>query len=1326
MSDTTLTTKQNIEQSIKSLSNNNFLESAKTFLNSLGYYSDKTLRLSPNNFIGFSKFFDITKNNFNEEKACVKDWNKVDIVFQLSDDDLSTQSALFETKRIDNKIIQSFLFIAIQLRNETYNRSTLAKITREVNKLTSMPAIILFKYNGILTISIINRRLHKRNEDKDVLEKVTLIKDIDIDKPHRAHLEILYDLSLEQLRKNYAITNFIDLFEAWGKTLDISVLNKKFYKELSNWYFLAVKIVHFPLDNKLFNDQINNSINVIRLLTRIIFVWFLKEKKLVPELFFNKNLLDDIVKFDSDKNNSVYFKAILQNLFFATLNTEMNRDILNNRRFVKDEDNFLKQKDEYGVKSLYRYSDLFKIEKENVVELFDEIPFLNGGLFDCLDKEDENGKINYIDGFTRNKKFQPIVPDFLFFGGQNHVDLSEDYGDAGKKDEEVRGLIEILNSYKFTVAENTPIEEEIALDPELLGKVFESLLASYVPETKTTARKITGSFYTPREIVNYMVDESLLTYLKTKLIEGTNSFIELGSSQTDIFGNTARNGQLKIEEDLIPKRWTDRIAELEDELKKLLSYNDQPHKFNDYEIEILISAIENVKILDPACGSGAFPMGVLLKLVYILHKLDPENEKWKQKQIQAAEVIPDPVLREQQLEQIDDSFNPENNYADYGRKLYLIQRCIFGVDIQPIAVQISKLRFFISLLIDQKENPKKQNRGVMSLPNLETKFVVANTLISRGYGGLFDADIKSQEEKLKKIRDKYFLAKRRSQKLKYISEEKLIRKQIKSILTGSDYDKIRAERLANWSFWDQNSVAAFFDSEWMFGEEIGFDIIIGNPPYSQIQQLINGVGELENENYNTFVRTADIYCLFYERAIRLLKNQGILVFITSNKWLTANYGKNTRRFFIEKTNPLIVIDFGKHKIFENATVFVNILIAQKEKNTSNTKGILIPEDLELKDFDLYEFIHSNSVLLSNLNEQTWKIVDEIKTKIFKRMTNIGKTLSQYEIDKIWDISFFSGIKTGFNEAFHIDKQVKEKIIYKAQNYNKWIKPLLRGKDIKRYAYHYEDIYMLFIPWHFPLHDDPDVVNASRVAERAFIKQYPAIYNHLRQFKGELENRNKTETGVRYEWYALQRYGANYWENFEKEKLVWIEISDRANYAYDDKGMFLTNSAYFLTGENLKYLLAVLNSKISDYYFFEVTAKIAGGRKRYTKQYVEQVPIPEISKKEQEPFVKLVDYVLFLKNESNMKEAGIICNYFEEILNAMVIELYFADRLKENKREIIKHILLLPTISENSSISVRDNLLKEIYQKIYNKEHPIRNSLFYMNTIDEIKEINSIY
>ena len=325
---------------------------------------------------------------------------------------------------------------------------------------------------------------------------------------------------------------------------------------------------------------------------------------------------------------------------------------MNERKFAKDE-GFLKNRSKYGIKTLLRYEGLFKISQAEVLDLFKGVPFLNGGLFDCLDKEDENHRVLYVDGFSRNNRKQAVVPDYLFFGGELELDLNSIYGTRNKR-YTTKGLFAILSNYKFTVTENTPIEEEVALDPELLGKVFENLLASYNPETKTTARKQTGSFYTPREIVNYMVDESLIAYLMQKLDEAG-------------------------------------YPERDEDLRELLSYTEKSNPFNEAETAVLIKAIDGCKILDPACGSGAFPMGILHKMVHLLHKLDPQNELWKERQMEKAEAFEDAVQRDKAIRNIEEAF--ANNELDYGRKLYLIENCIYGVDIQPIAVQIAKLRF---------------------------------------------------------------------------------------------------------------------------------------------------------------------------------------------------------------------------------------------------------------------------------------------------------------------------------------------------------------------------------------------------------------------------------------------------------------------------------------------------------------------------------------------------------------------------------------------------------------------------------------------------------
>jgi adenine-specific DNA-methyltransferase len=1055
------------------------------------------------------------------------------------------------------------------------------------------------------------------------------------------------------------------------KAFSVDILTKDFYRELSNWYFWALNHVTFPNDDEP-NEDTRNPSSLIRLITRLIFVWFLKQKGLVPDELFDKEKIWPHLKtgYDAESN---YYKAILQNLFFATLNQEMNKRT------------FRRNGQHYNITNLYRYRKLFK-NPEETVELFKNIPFLNGGLFECLDKPHPtektpqgNEKIVRIDGFSDRDDNPLCVPDYLFFGGAVAVDLSKVYDDKRQRNVDVKGIIEILNSYNFTVEENTPLEIQVALDPELLGKVFENLLASYNPETKTTARKQTGSFYTPREIVNYMVDESLIAYLKQKLIPENNSNEE----------------------------------EAETKLRELVSYSGNGNPFDETQTQTLVSAIDEIKVLDPACGSGAFPMGILQQLVHVLQKLDPENERWKQLQLQRAQTeiqqaieAGDTASFSERLKEIADAF--DNNAEDYGRKLYLIENCIYGVDIQPIAVQIAKLRFFISLLVDQNIDPEAENLGIRALPNLETKFVAANTLIPINKQGLVlrNLDIIEKEKALKQVRHKYFIARTPEQKRKMRAADEKLREEIaqviyreametyesnkailerkqldyknslkaieglkheaekskfkknlkklaveinnlKAALVNPDVVDQTAKMLAGWNPYEQNKYAGFFDSEWMFGIMEGFDMVIGNPPYLAFQRMeTESKKAIQSFNYKTFEYTGDIYVIFYERGQQLLCNKGILSYITSRQWMQASYGKSLRKFFANETNPIQLIDFGQTKIFEGATVFVNILIFEKAKNNNFLQACLIPIDYNIERGNLTEFLTLNKQELKNLSENTWAVsYDQL---LYDKISIVGKPLRKWN-----DLEFFRGITSGLNEAFHINKKTKDYLIKQNENNEAYIKPLLRGKDIKRYNYDFEEIFMLFIPWHFPLHNDRSIINSSEKAEKAFIEQYRDIYNHLLTYKTELSNRNKSETGIRYEWYALQRYGANFWENFTKPKIVWIEISDRANYALDEKGMFLTNSAYFLTSKDnkvsLKYLLAVLNSKVADFYFSLKTARIAGGRMRYTKQYVEQIPIPEVQKDKQQNFISLVDQILNNKKSNAHANKTTLENRIDELV-----------------------------------------------------------------------------
>ena len=387
------------------------------------------------------------------------------------------------------------------------------------------------------------------------------------------------------------------------------------------------------------------------------------------------------------------------------------------------------------------YKSDFK-DPDAALALFRKVPFLNGGLFECLDKlvtpadiqrdptlgalvvTEGKQTVLRVDGFSERPENPMHIPNELFFGdGADEVDLNDVFGTKNRK-YKPRGLLKIFDSYKFTIEENTPVEEEVALDPELLGKVFENLLASYNPDTKTTARKKSGSFYTPREVVDYMVDEALICYLERPLapVEPAqkatqyvaNGLLDLdagpGDLDLDAMASNPMPGGLAVGGPENPLLHLTR-----ERLRRLLSYRHTSHDFTTAETHTLIAAIERLRVLDPACGSGAFPMGMLQKLVAVLRKLDPDNALWKaqnrallEEQLASAKKLKDPTLRDEQttaalatLEKFDADF-ADPDYADYARKLYLIEKCLYGVDIQPIAVQIAKLRFFISLVVEQK------------------------------------------------------------------------------------------------------------------------------------------------------------------------------------------------------------------------------------------------------------------------------------------------------------------------------------------------------------------------------------------------------------------------------------------------------------------------------------------------------------------------------------------------------------------------------------------------------------------------------------------------
>lgn len=1226
-------TRVKIQNALKDFSSGNLFDNSINLFKALGYNTERQSKLSRNSYQGLIEDIPIAGQILNVSKAQTANWISIDLLFQLTQAEMSHQSFIFDTGKVDNTIIEAYLFFAIelkQLENAEYSRTHLSDITRELNKVFSMPVMILFKYGDFLTFSVIKRRLHKRNGSKDVLEQVTSIKDINFIKPHRAHIEIFFDLSIEKLRSDYECRNFVDLHNAWQKIFDTKELNKRFYNELFNWYLWAVRSVKFPNDvENDRDDTVYNSESVIRLLTRLIFVWFIKEKGLVPNKLFDEKELTLVLKDFNPQSidNSIYYRAILQNLFFATLNTPMDKDVDNQesrRRFINT---FPKTgNDQYLDQTKYRYQDYFNKPNE-ALSMFASIPFFNGGLFECLDFKEGGKEIRY-DGFSSTKGRQAFVPDKLFFSEKNIYDLNSDYGTKGKI-YRVEGLLNILNSYKFTITENTPLDEEIALDPELLGKVFENLLASYNPETRTTARKKTGSYYTPREIVHYMVDEALIAYLKQKIGD---------------------------------------IPENEVKLRQLFDYTDNQHPFNETEADLLVKAISEAKILDPACGSGAFPMGVLQRMVDLLTKIDVNNERWKKLQrnraiAETTEIYnSDDNSKERlfRLSEIDKAFDLNINYPGYARKLFLIENCIYGIDIQQIAVQISKLRIFISLIVDQKVDDNKPNRNILSMPNLETKFVAANTLIGLDKPqqlSLMTDEVKQLEKELIGIRHKIFFTRKYYDKKELKLKDKAKREELQAALERSGYKKNTAAQMASWNPFDPISSASFFDSETMFSFGDGFDIVIGNPPFVDIKSLPKEDVKKYFKIFNTTENRINLYSIFIEKGYDLISNNGIILYINPNSILLNESYKKIRNYIIDGVEKIIKLP---DSVFIEATVETIILITRKRSNSEIIQGVYFKND-DLIDFKALRF--------ETFNRNQWKLDPDVRFNIFTDSTinnlvqlieNHSEPLEKYLISSL-------GITPYDKYKGHSEKIINNREFHSKVKVSETYVPLISGKNI--YCYYISDE----------------------------IEEYLNYGNWL---------------------------GAPREEKFFTEpKIVVRQILSGDNLkiiaAYSDRPHYFTQVGFSLISkhknlEDLKFIVAILNSKLMSFYH---KAKFLDTQKNVFPKILiancKRFPIRNVNKRNS--FIRIVDYIILHKKKN------IDTVFFERLIDAMVYELYFQDEIKEGGAEVLKYLENLPELSE-----VEDErnikIIERVYRELSDPLHPISAALLKLLTIEVVNII----
>lgn len=1285
---TAIELKEQIQTALAAFAAEPLPQAARALFDTLGYNSQRDERVlkiaTPADFIGWVKSANpahplTEKDNQELTSGC----KSLHFLYQLTDMEVGSalglsQADLFESSTaVDGARIESYLVFVVELSDNTpRTRTSLSRLVRLINKPLPMPALVLFRHGDTLTLGIINRRLHKKASDRDVLEKITLIKDIFFADPLRAHIEILHDLSLGTLHDEYRFHNFVGLHQAWEKRLGSYALNERFYREVANWYFWALNNneVVLPrsveeIDDTKERDK-QRSIFFIRLLTRLIFCWFLQEKRLIPRDMFRHRTAKELLKDFSPKAGS-YYRVFLQNLFFATLNQEQDkRDWRKKYQGTRDGNR--------GVTNLWRYQDL--VNDFNRIELLlrDHIPFVNGGLFECLDDQFSSPMV-FLDGFSERKDNGTSLPNELFFGEEREVDLSTIYDDKRRKREKVRGLIEILSRYKFTVEENTPLEEEIALDPELLGKVFENLLASYNEDTRTTARKALGAFYTPREIVGYMVDDSLSAYLENQLVIGLSA-------------NTRRP-----------------VIEYREMIKKL--FTSQPEHFHNpftpTETAILIAAIGRVKILDPACGSGAFPMGALHRLVDLLQKLDPNNESWKRDRLAEAERYCD-ILREAaaqrdeveqceaRIEDIRHSFDTRFHALDFARKLYLIENCIYGVDIQPIAVQIAKLRFFIALIVDQHVNQQAPNMGVRPLPNLETKIVAADSLIPiEKQMGLFESEIRPLRQQLEQIRHDHFNARTPTRKAKCRERDAQLRADIAKLLQQSGWDPITASKLATWNPYDQNHAATFFDSEWMFGLPIGkvkidggssatllgrlalinetpgqlelmsteyvmrgFDIVIGNPPYGikfnkEDKQNLSKI-------YLEAKKVPDSYCFFTIFGMQILKDNGVLTFIIPNTFCDLENGDDYRRYLLKNYKFKSIWQSGW--AFSAAVVDTIVMVLCKEQVSAEYQFPVILENGTNYKIQRSFIDKPLAKIDFRINEESEKLTREIynRCNLLSDEMYVKAGVKMYELGK--------------GDPPQTEHTGKERPFSSTIQHPGW-KPLYRGTDIAPFLLKNPKEYVNYGPW----------LAAPRSADL-----------------------------------------------FEPIKILMRRTDDKLRSAIDDSDSVCVNSCHVIKFKNSKkslnnylYILAILNSKVCQWVFEKNNPQMVNKTFAEIKVvYVERLPIPNATSPEQNHISEFVKSIIWLNkyfdSEPNHRSSrdALMLGYFEQVLNGMVYELYFPDELHSRNLNIFDYFSetnfpILDTVLESSRL----DRMRNLFETIYHTDHPLRGALFNLGSLE---------
>ena len=932
--------------------------------------------------------------------------------------------------------------------------------------------------------------------------------------------------------------------------------------------------------------------------------------------------------------------------------------------------NFLKEYDDLNSLFFQVLARKQTDRNEDVKEKFAKVPYLNSSLFDPTELEHNT---IFISNLKDDKKIplyaQTVLKDLQ--GKKQAGNLKTlDY------------LLAFLDAYDFGAEGSEDIQEDnkTLINASVLGLIFE----------KINGYK-DGSIFTPGFITMFMCRETIRKVVVQK------------------FSSLAPEVGIKTIEDI---------------------YELIPQKISRKQANEIINSL---KICDPAVGSGHFLVSALNEIISIKNDLKIlEDKDGKSLHRYEISVVNDELIITDEGGELF-KYNPNNKESQriqetlFKEKQTIIENCLFGVDINPNSVKICRLRLWIELLKNAyykfpssggvpngrggaSPDPSK-GEELETLPNIDINIKCGNSLVSRF---ALDADLRKALKKSKWTIDGYKLAvdtyrnaENKEQKWEMLRLISDIKSDFRTEIAINDPKKLKLEKLKGELLNYTQQVGLFERSkkeqtewnnkvnvlgndintletqieeiksnkiyenafEWRFefpevlnddGDFMGFDVIIGNPPYIQLQAMKEVSEQLQQFDYKTYEKTGDIYSLFYEKGNTLLRENGFLGYITSNKWMRAGYGKTTRNYFLQHTQPQLLVDLGSG-VFDEATVDSNLLIFQKTNFTQPFDALDISKEKNIKNIRNYT---DKMLSIVPKIDESWTISSSIEQSIKQKIETKGKPL------KDWDIKLYRGITTGYNEAFIIDGKTKDELIAQDPKSAEVIKPILRGRDIKRYKAEFADLWLINIPKGYTIkgkNTEKETENILRepmprygyyeidYAWIWFEKQLPAIAKHLKPF----QEKAKKRLDMGDYWWELR--ACAYLNDFEKEKIVFSKASQEKSFSFDFKNNFLLNTSYFISGNNLKYLIVFLNSNFINFAFLKFYQG-GGIEGEITLQAIENIPIPELSEADQQPFIDLVNQILAKKEQGEDSIA------LEKEIDQMVYGLY---ELTEEEIKIVE-------------------------------------------------------